>query len=91
MLQILNIKRRTIQIFYSVLSSGIVVQRCIYAVPMQFARAIYLFLVCLYMKRFRVLLVVRLLFVDLPRPTRTYAENSPSLCPTMSSVMRTSW
>jgi hypothetical protein len=60
MVQILNTKRRTIQIFYSVLSGDIVVQKCIYAVPMQFACAIYLFLVCLYMKRFRVLLIVRL-------------------------------
>jgi hypothetical protein len=55
----LNPKRHSIQIFYTVLSGGIMVQRCICAIPMQSIFALYLFFVCLYMKRFRVLLTVR--------------------------------
>lgn len=51
-------KRHGIQIFYTVLSGGIIVQRCTCAVPMQSLFALYLFFVCLYMKRFRVLLSV---------------------------------
>lgn len=51
----------------------------------------YLFLVCLYVKRFRVLRIA----ISTSRPTwtliNTYGENSPSLCPTMSSVILTSW
>lgn len=70
---------------------------------------LYLFFVCLYMNRFRVLfgptlaaiyyiLSLMLCFPPFTRPHKpttkernvTHAENSPSLCPTMSSVMRTS-
>jgi len=48
----------------------------------------YLFLVCLYVKRFRVLSCQHGPLV--PESRQTYAENSPSLCPTISSVILTS-
>ena len=52
---------------------------------------LYLFFVCLYEKRFRVLShCQRSLRSTLKRP-KTYGENSPSLCPTISSVILTSW
>jgi hypothetical protein len=60
---------------------------------------VYLFFVCLYVKFFRVLCICQFLSQG-RRPhmgaysasdRETYGANSPSLCPTMSSVMVMSW
>ena len=49
-------------------------------------RSVYLFLLCLYENGFLVLYIHQILFQDKSH-SRTYAANSPSLCPTISSVI----
>jgi hypothetical protein len=72
LLRIPEYRYHNIQIFYTVLSGGIIVQRCICAIPMQSVLAVYLFFVCLYMKRFRVLLIVRPVLQSFP--TESYVR-----------------
>jgi len=52
------------------------------------SRPIYLFLLCLYVNRFLVLTSVST--NSFTTQSEAYAENSPSLCPTISSVIATS-